>query len=1104
MKKNKSIIIYLAVILLISLTITLGQIKIVSAEEELYCCKQTKQGGICQGVSSTNWQENCDVQNLIEYKCSNSDDCKTGVCLDTKRGICAPGSKWKCLADNGIWKDLINCEEIEGYEKGCCFFQGKGQTFTTEENCKYLYKQKGINLDEFDFRDLPQEECGYFSNTIEGACVINNGLERICKFTTEAECHGKGNFNSGVLCSNPALETNCEKQVSVGCIDGKNEIYWKDSCGNSENIYDSDKNKSWNNGKVLKKSESCNPNSGNMGSQTCGNCDRAKSSVCKAKKSGETHVSDGDFICQDLRCHYTDQWGEEVVKENGESWCVYDSRIGRYQFNTGPNNWNGLENKFAPKELIRDVATDTVGSEHWKMFCVEGEIDYEASNMRDKICQETITLNNRQNRSKAELVTNNGIECIQYNEDDHDTMISKCIKNKQCMLTNIELNKFRNGYWWGIFHTSADACVPRYPPGLNAEENYNEAIDYCSFATRACAFNNNNDDCRNGVFELQVNDLCVSLGDCGTYLNYVGEKTKNNKVKILNNNAGWSRINWSKEYSEYENPVKGQTYPQNDSLFITGSVSKGNLKKEKNKGGAFGVLGPVRLEVKCLPWTAPKGGSNCGICNEDPLRPCTKYRCESLGQTCEIINENTDKPLCVNMEYENIAPIINPGIILTHGNKFQNIKDMGVEVKKDDGNCIQELNELSFTLNTDEYAQCKWSYSRPLSPDYELMEGDFPEEGTLFTLNHTFKIVMPNLESINPNDVVIVDLQNRYGNFKMYVKCQDKQSPPNFNFNEYIVDLCTHSGPDNEPALIQKFSPKNGSYILYNETEKNINFWLDKPAECKYDLTQNKQYNDMTYTASCETSKDPNSREFYGYPCETNLTGLINGENKFYFKCRNQPWLGEDNSRIINSEDNMYTLSGSVSELKVDSVTLIYKSEENIQIISSEGTIISGVENISAELEIKTSGGANNGVAICNWEKEDGSEAPFFETNSNSHKQTLDYTKGTHKFYFKCEDDAGNKAEANATYYIEIDTTPPIVTRAYKEGGNLKIITDELAKCYYTFERCNFEITNETKDMTIALSKEHETELINEKNYYIKCKDAFKNKNSECAIVIKT
>jgi hypothetical protein len=79
------------------------------------------------------------------------------------------------------------------------------------------------------------------SNQRLGACI--SGLST-CTFGTEADCYeSNGEFYEDYLCSNKKFEnkTICIKQNYTGCLEGNEEIYWFDSCGNRKNIYSSDK-----------------------------------------------------------------------------------------------------------------------------------------------------------------------------------------------------------------------------------------------------------------------------------------------------------------------------------------------------------------------------------------------------------------------------------------------------------------------------------------------------------------------------------------------------------------------------------------------------------------------------------------------------------------------------------------------------------------------------------------------------------------------------------------------------------------------------------------------------------------------------------------------
>ena len=61
----------------------------------------------------------------------------------------------------------------------------------------------------------------------------------------------------------------------------------------------------------------------------------------------------------------------------------------------------------------------------------------------------------------------------------------------------------------------------------------------------------------------------------------------------------------------------------------------------------YGNMESRKVVFTCKAWQAPTftsyqaAQSNCKKCNEKPLKPCTKYKCSSLGQSCELLNENS-------------------------------------------------------------------------------------------------------------------------------------------------------------------------------------------------------------------------------------------------------------------------------------------------------------------------------------------------------------------------------------------------------------------------------------------------------------------------------
>jgi hypothetical protein len=1201
MKKNiLTIIVFFNIFLLVNLIISTSYnihkteiLQEVSAETSA-CCTKTNSGAICQDVSSA--YPDCS-EKLIPTKCEDTADCKIGCCIDESEGLCTTQApKEKCEEEGGVWKSDSNCNLLE-CKKGCCVSGGE-VNFMTEQRCEKLFGP------EKDFRSSKTEfDClALAENQNEGACVFENG---ICKFTTESECEKfGGEFANGDLCSKPSLNTSCEKQQTIGCLEGKDEIYWFDSCGNRENIYSSEKDASWNNGIVLDKEQSCNPNSANINSKDCGNCDSFSGSRCSETSLGKTSVKEGNYICKNLNC--IDENGKERI--NGESWCVYDSYIGD--------------------------GKDTVGSRHWKEICTEGEIKIEpCADYRGQICVQVETSSDKGNISNAACVVNDALKCLNYNSAD----INECSKNEDCMIKNINVD---SGFQF-------DVCVGRYPRGFDLTDKDNgPANQICSLATQTCIvlyekdfFGNwhcvKNCACETSLFTQQMNDLCISLGDCGTYINYIGDGTNNIKVKNAPDTS-WENY---KQYAEndennYAKPKSleyllgkilgmqnfndiNQTQPNTlgeavkfigniaggagtlvsaasfitgkslfyaagykgiaGSGFFVGSSSASTGAGVTNVAGAFsgaaagaaigalaagylaqlrgiqgtaaavmtlggavagaaigysyttgasltsttGLLGlsalgwtavialiviayitiigwgqtkTVEVKFECLPWQAPLGGNNCEKCNDNPLKPCSEYKCSSLGKACKLVNQDTEKPICISVTDDTNAPKISFNSIDSNFT-FMEVEDKKAVLQEDNKECITEFTPLTFSLKTDKYAQCKYSFAR--TDNYEAMP-EYALEKNSFSLNHTFQFSIPSLDSLSVYNVV-GDLKEKYGNLDMYIRCEDYFG--NVNLDEYDVKFCINQGPDITPAKITATEPGNNAYLKYGETELPINIYLSEPAECKYD-SYDKIYDSMANKMDCDTELIKYTD--FGWKCSATLKGLSSEEdNTFYLRCKDQPWLVSDTvitvdnetnetiikTRNINTESFVYTLKNSKSNLKIDS-------------LSPSGNIEIGLGSVTINLDAQTSGGAKEGEALCYYQFSDGDKILFFDTSSEEHKQKLNLGSGEYFLDVQCEDEAGNIANAGTKFSINVDDQPPAVVRVYSVNGQLKLITDEEAECYYDFYRCNFDINNATS-MTLGLSTQHSAKKISGKTYYIKCIDAWGNQEDGCTIKVQ-
>lgn len=479
---------------------------IVSAQSgaSLWTCPENLNGTNCQEYSSSTCNSQCNEQ-CFPGRRNDFAQCRLGTCVDNIEGTCLPNTpQLSCTSSGGQWFEQTPAQ----CNPGCCII-GDQTRYVTEGTCSIIGNRLGT---ENEWRPGTNEvQCLLLARQQEeGACVLSplQGEEKNqCKFGTKAECLSLGGtFRMGLLCSNPELNTACERQKTTSCFDGLNEVYWIDSCGNRENIYDSNKIRSWNSGEVMSKQESCSLQSGNnpLGNQrSCGNCEYLLGSICGTPSDKDKNPINGEFVCKDLSC--IDDSGQK--RKNGESWCAFDSSIGLDE-----------EDK---KNLERSV--DVPGSRHYRQVCFDGEVRTEAcADFRNEVCVEQ--RDEEVDFSAAACRTNLWQVCLESNTEE--SKLDKCEENTDCSLHGIEIDKFE-----------FDICVPKYPPGfdLKVEGGGEVGQSICSIGSQTCTVIEEkkisgwtcvaNCDCLEKEFAESMNNLCMSLGDCGGHVNLAGEYT---------------------------------------------------------------------------------------------------------------------------------------------------------------------------------------------------------------------------------------------------------------------------------------------------------------------------------------------------------------------------------------------------------------------------------------------------------------------------------------------------------------------------------------------------------------------------------------------------
>ena len=1132
---------YLQIIVLLvsvfAISYLFSEISVDAASSQTICCEETVDGNNCQQVPNSQCKE--DVRKS-PTSCDKTSYCRTGCCISPESGLCSENTPERDC--NGIF-EKETCGNLGECKKACCVL-GDQSIWTTSANCEVEAGFLGLPM---DFRNSIKSEIECIlitSSDIKGACLLN---EDKCKYTTLDDCNSiykikaeeNSYFTPEVFCSEVS---NCTAKDSQGCLEGEEDVYYFDSCGNPEDISN--------------------------------DCNFFKGSYCGKD-------SFGNSVCRDINCDTED--GE---RKHGESWCVYEGNIGSEKDEGGAGVYS------------RDI----VGSRHFKHYCYFGQEKVEpCDDYRNEICVETKTpIESGGKISQATCRINTWRSCLDYNNLESDSknnskIKEECNKNPDCFIKSINMgDQFK-----------FDTCLPKYPPGFDlipdmseedaasstAEDTKSSADAICKIASERCTeiwacgiFGCSckvNCKCHTKEFTQEMNEFCISLGDCGAYVNYAGDiseggysikaswknpgrLSKTILNKFLGNvgvkpsspaNPGSFQFLESEQVSSDELDETGtptsvlakipgalgsplltkiitegldgkdletavdNTAPQNvDFAKYTkslASVKAGISSEYKLKtilglspgqliGGVIAgigllmgsiilmVLGIVLLflfgmsikknhvDFGCYAWEPPANG-DCDNCNQET--GCTEYRCEASGLNCQLINEGTGDSLCTEKNINTSVPIIKPW--------------------------EYEDTEKEIYIPSQEY-----KYENIMPDGFEIRDEDNDCIEAYTTVRIGIKIL--NTDGELQYAQCKVDLDGDAS--KSYDELLDyfDENHPTSYLPYHKMDLFFPS-PEafkNQYNLTDEQVKELGQFKLYVRC-KNLNGVVNpKPFEIKTcikpgpDLTAPRirktipvngdfiEYGveDKAVTvyvnepATCKWSKTDKSYEDMENLME--CTQDLEDYTVFGLPCETT-LTGLTNSSIFYFKCKDTSENANVMKESYEYELITSSSELTIEEISPENNevIISNVEPFAVKLKLKTSGGAEDGKSHCEWEGNGYSDI-FTETDSNLHFYDLStLTKGKYILNFKCEDAAGNIATATTTFRIRVDDDGPKITRAYYDAG-LKIMTDEEAECRYDFTR-NFIYENAT--IMAGDGYEHIGDW-RISTYYIQCQDKFETK----------
>jgi len=510
------------------------------------------------------------------------------------------------------------------------------------------------------------------------------------------------------------------------------------------------------------------------------------------------------------------------------------------------------------------------------------------------------------------------------------------------------------------------------------------------------------------------------------------------------------------------------------------------------------------------PWKAPYGGERCEKCNKLDYG-CNEYQCHSFGAACGIVNKGTQDEKCAWLNPDDhLSPDItlNQQVLDEQDLKSKPLditlpsSEKGFEILPKSGEeCIASFTEVKIGLITNELAECKFDLNR--SKEYNNMLS-YMEEGNSLIYNHTLIIPAAGAPSTSALENLGIELENGLPKYLLYFKCRDMNE--NTNNADFIIQFCIEEGPDTHAPVIKGTSVTNPAYISNNQTSAEIEVYTNEPADCKWDF-EDTSYDRMTYNMTDCSSQLQDYLVGYNYGCKVNLTGIKKEQqNKYYFRCKDQPWLGVDEEHLRNPSGQSYVqiLTGT-SSLLIDSLKVNDKDKGSI--------IKDSTSPVQVRLVAKTSNGAEEGKAKCKYSF-DGFEDWF--TNGGQFWQGTDGFRvenyqdlfldaGNYNISVTCFDIGGNVAYDSIEFSVEQDLQAPIITRAYFEEGYLKLITDEESSCVYSLfnEGCNYLFVD-GNEISTTDGINHLVEWSTEAEMYIKCKDEYGNlpESGQCSIQI--
>ncbi len=587
-------------------------------------------------------------------------------------------------------------------------------------------------------------------------------------------------------------------------------------------------------------------------------------------------------------------------------------------------------------------------------------------------------------------------------------------------------------------------------------------------------------------------------------------------------------------------------------------------------GGIIPNYSPPPSVVQCNAWQPPLNTNDCWKCSatwdeerngQKGLLPpvdlktidgeraykCTRYLCESLG-SCEYLEgleDETSEPTCVPLEPDVIRI---PKIVL------EGVPDFTCNLFNPEG-CA----ESNYQIQNEKHVLIsgKLEPFLPVEIKFKTVDVNDPSAGVPTNCEFDDNANMESPENLPIPDggaravdhiFRVVNHAARESNYKYYIRCISTDGPtssPHASL-EFNVGVQGYTTP-----IIRSAIPESGSsYVRHGVSTKEVVLnVVGNAVECRWS-NQNVDFGEMADTRIVSTRVVDGVEDVHtetisntGFGCSAlgsdgtrrctaSLSGIQEGENRFWFSCAGRVQECDDLLNDITHDqiDSYLDCSGTQQQCNViinnrlndanNYLNCLREGGDTSDPWPEEGYIVTGtsaleISNVkclhslgeecgtiydnSFDAVVETSGGAQNGNAICRWALDEFDFDAFDEPGGTrlgpnfaaTHiERGISRSTGEYNLKFNCEDIAENVVDREVVVNLERDQLPPRVIKIYRIGDELNIETNEFTSCAFVNNIAGSLADAETLNTNDGLR--HKTIITN--NFYrVRCTDRFEN-----------